>query len=125
MAENKRLVAAQPIRYNRRDMVAGEVFYAPVVDASYLMRTGKAKPSEEAVRAPVAAPPAVAPVKEALPDVAGHSWVPAETPTGTAGSSQATPEEPGEGVGTTTAPRRRYTARRAPAWSPAEPGSAE
>lgn len=42
--DTKELVARQPMRYERRDLVAGQRFAAPVVDASYLMRTGRAEP---------------------------------------------------------------------------------
>lgn len=53
MVEGKRLVAVKPLRYARRDMAAGEVFYAVTIDASYLMRTGKAKPADEMTVEPV------------------------------------------------------------------------
>jgi hypothetical protein len=42
--DTKELVARQPMRYERRDLVAGQRFTATVVDASYLMRTGRADP---------------------------------------------------------------------------------
>ena len=50
----KRLVALRPLRYQRRDLVAGDAFDAPTVDASYLMRTGRAEPFSEEEHAPLA-----------------------------------------------------------------------
>jgi len=57
MGEGKKLVALRPMRYERRDMVAGEVFVAATVDASYFMRTGRAEPApqDEPPRSPTRA----------------------------------------------------------------------
>jgi hypothetical protein len=43
----KNLTATRSMRYARRDLRAGDTFKAPLVDADYLVRAGRAKPAVE------------------------------------------------------------------------------
>lgn len=108
-ADSKRLVAAGPLRYARRDMRAGDVFEAPPVDAGYLVRNGRAK-AAPALPA-VLSSPAVVDNPPATPEE------PPGDPDATA-TPKASAEDGGQDAGEPTTYRRAQRTSRRPSGPP-------